>query len=84
MHVKKNDTVAVIRGDDKGKTGKVLAVFPREGLVLVEGVNVRKRHLKPTRAGAPGSIVERAMPIRAEKVRVADAPKAAKKKPAAK
>ena len=70
MHVKKNDTVTVIRGAEKGKSGKVLEVFPAENLVLVEGVNVRKRHIRARRAGAKGEIVDRAMPIAAAKVRL--------------
>lgn len=75
MHVKKNDTVTVTRGADKGKSGKVLEAFPRENLVLVEGVNVRTLHVKPKKGGAPGSKVERAMPIVADKVRLATAKK---------
>lgn len=73
MHVKKNDKVTVIRGADKGKSGKILEVFPSENRVLVEGVNLRKRHLKPTKAGAPGQVVERAMPIQVSNVRLASA-----------
>lgn len=75
MHVKKNDTVTVTRGADKGKSGKVLEAFPRENLVLVEGINVRTLHVKPKKNGAPGSKVERAMPIVADKVRLASAKK---------
>ena len=75
MHVKKNDTVTVARGADKGKSGKVLEAFPRENLVLVEGVNVRTLHVKPKKNGAPGQIVTRAMPIAADKVRLATAKK---------
>ena len=70
MHVKKNDTVTVIRGAEKGKTGKILEVFPAENLVLVEGVNVRKRHIRAGRNGRKGEIVDRAMPIPAAKVRL--------------
>lgn len=69
MQVKKNDTVTVVRGADKGKTGKILEVFPAENLVIVEGVNVRKRHIKARRTGAKGQVVERAMPISAANVR---------------
>lgn len=71
MHVKKNDTVTVVRGADKGKSGKVLEAFPRENLVLVEGVNVRSRHMKPKKTGTPGQVVLRAMPIPVAKVRLA-------------
>ncbi len=69
MHVKKNDTVTVARGADKGKTGKVLEVFPAGNLVLVEGVNIRKRHVRARKGGAKGQVVERAMPISAANVR---------------
>ncbi|MEW6702870.1 MAG: 50S ribosomal protein L24, partial [Bacteroidota bacterium] len=48
MKIRKNDTVVVISGNNKGKTGKVLKVFPKENRVIVEGVNLRKRHTKPT------------------------------------
>lgn len=75
MHVKKNDTVAVIRGADKGKNGKILEVFPAENLVLVEGVNVRKRHVKARKIGGKGQVVDRPMPISAANVRVASAKK---------
>lgn len=70
MHVKKNDTVTVIRGAEKGKSGKILEVFPRENLVLVEGINIRKRHIRPRRDGTKGEVVDRAMPIAAAKVRL--------------
>jgi large subunit ribosomal protein L24 len=61
--IKKNDTVTIIRGADKGKTAKVLEVFPKIGKVLVEGVNVRKRHVRAGRDGRKGEIVDRGMPI---------------------
>lgn len=76
MHVKKNDTVTVIRGASRGKEGKVLEVLPARGLVLVEGVNVRKRHVRARKIGAKGQVVERAMPIAAANVRLAEAKKA--------
>ena len=50
LHVKKNDTVVVISGKDAGKTGEVLKVYPKTGKVLVQGVNIVKKHQKPTRA----------------------------------
>lgn len=76
MHVKKNDTVMVIRGASRGKEGKVLEVFPSERLVLVEGVNVRKRHLRARKTGAKGQVVDRPMPIAASNVALAAAKKA--------
>jgi large subunit ribosomal protein L24 len=61
--VKKNDTVMVVIGRDRGKTGKVLRVMADEGLVLVERLNMVKRHLKPRGMQAPGGIVEKEAPI---------------------
>jgi large subunit ribosomal protein L24 len=69
MHVKKNDNVLVISGNSKGKSGKVLSVFPDKNRVLVEGVNIRKRHTKPNKNQPQGSIVEREMPIHASNVK---------------
>jgi large subunit ribosomal protein L24 len=57
--VRKNDTVMVIAGRDRGKTGKVLRVLPVRGRVIVERLNVVKRHTKPRGAASPGGIVER-------------------------
>jgi large subunit ribosomal protein L24 len=70
MTVKKNDTVYVRVGKDKGKTGLVLKVFPAAGMVLVEGVNVYKKHSRPVRRGQQGQIVEKPMPIRVDNVSV--------------
>lgn len=67
MHVKKGDTVKILSGDDKGKTAKVIRAFPKENKILVEGVNMMKRHEKPRQKGKPGQIVEKAMPIHASK-----------------
>jgi len=58
MKIKKDDTVLIISGKNKGKKGKVLQVFPKESLVLVEGVNLRKKHQKPKKSGEKGQIVE--------------------------
>ncbi len=62
IRIKSGDTVKVLTGSDKGKTGKVLQVFPRLGRVVVEGVNVSKRHLK-SRGSQPGSRIDFFMPI---------------------
>ena len=59
LHVKKNDTVVVISGKDAGKTGEVLKVYPKTGKVLVQGVNIVKKHQKPSRANAQGGIIEK-------------------------
>lgn len=47
VHVKRDDTVIIVSGDDKGKTGKVLQVSPKEGKIIVEGINIVKKHVKP-------------------------------------
>ena len=58
LHIKKDDTVIVLSGDDKGVKGKVLEVSPKEGKVIVEGVNKVKKHVKPRRQGETGGIVD--------------------------
>ena len=58
VHVKTNDMVIVVSGDDKGKTGKVLEVSPKEGKVIVQGVNLVKKHVKPRPPKENGGIVE--------------------------
>ncbi len=58
VHVKKDDKVIVISGDDKGKIGKVLEVSPSEGKVIVEGVNIVSRHVKPRKQGDKGGIID--------------------------
>ena len=63
LHVKKNDMVMVIAGKAKGKSGKVMKVFPEKGRVLVENLNVVKRHSRPTRANSEGGIIEKEAPI---------------------
>ena len=59
LHVKKDDLVMVIAGKDKGKTGKVLRVLPEKGRVLVENLNVVKRHTRPSQQNAEGGIIEK-------------------------
>lgn len=61
--LKKGDEAVVLSGKDKGKSGKILRVWPGEEQVLVEGVNVRRRHQKARRAGTKGSIIEIVTPI---------------------
>ena len=58
LHVKRDDTVIVISGDDKGVKGKVIAVSPEERKVIVEGANVQTKHVKPRRQGEAGGIVK--------------------------
>lgn len=70
IHVKKGDTVKIISGNDRGKTGKVLEVSPKEGKVIVEGCNLVKKHVKPRKMGEPGGIIEAEGAIYACKVQV--------------
>ncbi|MBS4034166.1 MAG: 50S ribosomal protein L24 [Ignavibacterium sp.] len=72
MKIRKNDTVMVISGNDKGKTGKVLKVFPKDSKVIVEGINIRKRHTKPTQRNPQGGILEKEAPINASNVMILD------------
>ena len=67
MHIKKNDTVKVIAGREKGKTGKVLSVTKEKGRILIEKVNLVKRHQKPDATGK-GGIVEKEAPLRVSNV----------------
>nr|WP_161955025.1 50S ribosomal protein L24 [Moorella sp. Hama-1] len=68
MHVKKGDTVMVITGKDAGKKGKVLSVAAAKGRVIVEGVNIVKRHTRPTQRMPQGGIIEKEAPIASSNV----------------
>ncbi|MFA6405063.1 MAG: 50S ribosomal protein L24 [Candidatus Paceibacterota bacterium] len=68
MNIKKGDTVKILSGDDKGKTAKVVRAFPKEGKVLVEGVNIVKKNERSKKKDGKGQIVDRAIPIFASKV----------------
>ena len=68
MNVRSDDTVIVLSGKDKGKQGKVLRAMPAEGKVIVEGVNVAKKHKKPRKQGEQGGIIKMETPIYASKV----------------
>ena len=63
MKIKKNDTVLIISGKDRGKTGKVLSVFPKEGRITVENLNFKKKHAKPKKQGEKGQVIEVPAPI---------------------
>jgi len=58
MKIKKDDTVLIICGKDKGKKGKVLEIFPRENRIVVEGVNIVRKHRRPRNEGEKGQIIE--------------------------
>ncbi len=73
LHVKKNDRVVVITGKSKGKTGRVIDVLPKKRKIVVEGVNMVKRHMRANnRTGQKGGILEREAPIDASNVMVID------------
>jgi large subunit ribosomal protein L24 len=68
MHVKKGDKVMVISGKDKGKTGVILAALPKQSRVLVEGVNIVKKHSKPSQVNPQGGIISQEAPIHVSNV----------------
>lgn len=72
MKIRKNDNVIVISGNDRGKTGKVLKVFPKNFRVIVEGINLRKRHTKPSQKNTQGGIIEKEAPIHASNIMLLD------------
>ena len=72
MHVVKEDSVKILSGKYRGKTGKVLKVFPRENRVIVEGVNIIKRHTKASQKNQQGGIIEKEAPVNASNVMVID------------
>lgn len=76
MKIKKGDTVKVIAGKDKGKTGSVLTVSKETNQVVIEGLNVSKRHQKAKRKGVAGQIIEKSMPIDASNVALMEGDKA--------
>ena len=68
MHIRRDDTVVVITGKYKGSRGRVLRVYPKESRLLVEGVNMIKRHTRPSGRNQQGGIVEREAPIHVSNV----------------
>lgn len=68
MHVKKGDTVQVITGRDKGKVGEILRAIPKTSQVIVKGVNIRTKHMKPRQEGESGQIVTFEAPIHSSNV----------------
>ena len=72
MHVKKGDNVMVISGKDKGKTGVILTAFPKKDRVLVEGVNIVKKHTKPNQENPQGGIVSLEAAIHISNVMIID------------
>ena len=70
MKIKKGDTVKVLSGNDKGKTGEVMEVIPKTEKVIVKGVNLRKKHVKPRKQGEEGGIISVECAIHSSKVNV--------------
>ena len=70
MRIKKGDKVEVLSGNDKGKTGEVLEVMPKAEKIIVKGVNIRKKHVKPRKQGEEGGIIPVECAIPASKVNV--------------
>ena len=72
MHIKKGDTVKILSGDDKGKTGKVAKAFPSSNKIVIEGMNTVRKHERARKEGQKGQVVERPMPFHVSKVVKAD------------
>ncbi len=70
MKIKKGDTVLIIKGKDRGKSGKVIKALPKENRIIIEGLNLVKKHVKPKRAGEKGEIVEIPAPLYISKVKL--------------
>src|SRR5437763_17207490 len=70
MKLVKGDRVRVLSGKERGKDGVIMRVFPKEGTVIVEGVNVAKRHQRSTRATMQGGIIDKDMPMPASRVAI--------------
>lgn len=70
MRIKKGDTVQILSGNDKGKQGEVLEVIPKSEKILVKGVNIRKKHVKPRKQGEEGGIISAECAIHSSKANV--------------
>lgn len=70
MRIKKGDTVQVLSGNDKGKKGEVLEVMPKDSKIVVKGINVRKKHIKPRKQGEEGGIIPVECAINSSKVNI--------------
>ena len=68
IHVRKNDTVIVISGKDKGKTGEILKAYPKTGKILVQGINIVKKHQKANKGQVESAIIEKEAAINSSKV----------------
>ncbi len=72
MKIKKGDNIIIIAGKDKGKKGKIVRVLVKENKVIIEGLNMMKKHQRPRKSGEKGSMVNMAMPIDASNVKKID------------
>ncbi|MFP6593036.1 MAG: 50S ribosomal protein L24, partial [Candidatus Latescibacterota bacterium] len=72
MKIKRDDTVLIISGNDKGKRGHVLRVYPEQDRIIVEGVRMMKKHTKPTQRDPQGGIIEREAPLHVSNVMLVD------------
>lgn len=70
MKIKKGDKIFVLSGKDKKKTGKVIKVFPEEGKIVVEGINIKKKHAPKKKEGQKGQIIQRASPFNVSSVKL--------------
>jgi large subunit ribosomal protein L24 len=70
LRIRKGDRVIVLKGKDRGKQGEVMRVLPKAGKVIVDGVNVAKKHQKPTRSTMQGGIIDKEMPLDVSNVAV--------------
>lgn len=70
MKIKKGDQILVIAGKDKGRKGKVLEAMPKQGKVVVEGLNIRKKHVRPKKEGEKGQVVEIPAPLSVSNIKM--------------
>ena len=80
LHIKKNDMVVVLSGEDKGKVGKVLTTLPESGRVVVEGINAMRKALRKSQDNPKGGMISKEFPIAASKVMVQEKYEARKRK----
>jgi len=70
MRIKKGDIVLIISGKDRGRKGKVIEAFPKQDRLIVEGINLKKKHMKPKKSGEKGQIVEMPGPLNVSDVKI--------------
>ncbi len=68
MKIKKGDIVKIVSGNDRGKQGKVLAVFPKESKVVVDGLNMKKKHVRPRSQGKKGELIRLPAPLHVSRI----------------